>query len=80
MDRFVVIINTLSTSEKRLTIKFLKMIVRIVFFKVELLQVASRFGTIVFDWSEDLVYPRSLHATGYSVIFNQGRVTLNTCC
>ena len=53
------------------------MIVWAIYFKVGLLQVASRFGTIVFDWSEDLVYPRSLHATGYSVIFIQGRVTLN---
>ena len=55
------------------------MIVQVLFFKVGLLQVASRFGTIVFDWSEDLVNPRSLHATGYEIIFNQGRVTINTC-
>ncbi len=55
------------------------MIVRGLFFKVRLLQVASRFGTIVFDWSEDLVNPRSLHATGYEIIFNQGRVTITTC-
>jgi len=57
MDRFMAFINTLSTSKKRLTIKFLKMLVRLIFFKVGLLQLAARFGTIVFDWSEDLVNP-----------------------
>jgi hypothetical protein len=40
------------------------MIADVFFFKVKLLQVAFRFGTIVSDWSEDFVNPRSLYATG----------------
>ena len=61
MDSFLPIINTLSTTPKRITIKILKIEFGLSFFKVGLLQELARFGTIEFDWSEDLVKPHSLH-------------------